>query len=171
MASAMTPLATYTFSAADSDVIFSNIPNTDVNGNTIRDLVVTFHGSFGVNRNLALRFNGDSTGSYDSVSAYGRFDSTPVSGETRNATYIYATYYQIVANEPGVASIDIFDAKVSGKRKAVITKMGSAEGSGSVELNFGKWNNTEPITSVQVHVNSFQNFNAGSTVNLYGIAG
>ena len=171
MATAMTSLATYTLPNDATGVTFSNIPSTDAHGNTIKDLVAVVHGSFDVSgRLVALRFNGDTGSSYDSLSLYGT-GTTPVSGRLDSATYMYGNWYQGVANEPFVYRGEIMDAKNTSKYKSVYSRFSSTSSGSAEEMNYGKWKSTAAITSVQIYVNSTQNFNAGTTFSLYAIAG
>ena len=171
MATAMTSLGTYTLPSAAIGATFSNIPSTDVHGNTIRDLVVIVHGEFAVSgRVVALRFNGDTGNNYDAMSGYVAA-SNPVSGRTDNFPYLFGSYFGSTANEPFVYRGEIMDAKGTSKYKSIYGRYSSTASGSSEEMNYGKWKSTAAITSVQVYVNSSQDFNAGTTFSLYAIAG
>lgn len=156
MASAMVALATTTLGSAASSVTFGSIPAT------YRDLRLVINGTATVSGNIFIRFNGDSSGSYSYVQAYGdgtSAASSSAASQTADASGVFYT-------NPGVATYDIMDYSATDKHKSNINR-GSTAGN-LVVMSAGRWASTSAITSIVVSHGS-GSYATGTTFSLYGI--
>jgi hypothetical protein len=122
-----------------------------------------------VDTNQKMRFNGDSTSSYNNHFLYGN-GSSVLSGTSGLLTAIDSyplTASNAPANAFGAFVIDMLDAFSSTKNTTVRQLSGNNV---EIQLASGLWNNTASLTSVELLANS-GNYVAGSRFSLYGIRG
>jgi hypothetical protein len=126
-------------------------------------------------RELYIRFNGDTTSSYASHRLTGN-GSTVTNGSDISKTSIELRQGVIGANQTanifGAAVIDILDFSSTSKNTTIRSLMGH-HGSANriVHLYSGFFNNTAAITSINLRTLDGVNFVAGSRFSLYGIKG
>jgi len=109
----------------------------------------------------ALRGDGSSASAQSVVQSYGEWHETGQIAGSSAATYIM-----------GVAVIDILDYANTNKYKVIRSLSGvDANGSGSVRLLSGLWNNTNAISSITFENNGAAAFTSTTQVALYGIKG
>jgi hypothetical protein len=165
--STYTALATATLSGSSSSVTFSSIPSTDLNGNTIRDLIVIFNGSGA--RYLAVQINGDTGSNYNTISLYGTGTNNGTSGVLANFGYIFASWSAATTSGIRSGSIQFVDAKANDKHKSLLIRHNDTGASGSVELNAARWANSNPITSIKVYSDSGTILGSDTTISLYAV--
>lgn len=159
-----TPIATQTFSSADVSVTFSSIPST------YTDLRIVVAGvTSAAGRTVQIRFNGDSTSGLYSMTELWGTGSTAGSNRRTGQNQIETSYQQVNFSDTNQANalIDVMNYNNSTTFKTLLARVNSASASfpGTV-ASVGLWRNTNAVTSITVIGN---NFNAGSTVSLYGI--
>jgi len=158
-----------TLATSASSVTFSSIP-TD---GTYRDLVlVSSAKSDTVGYSIRGQINGDTGSNYNRVTMYGTGSGTG-SGTT-------ASFYALAFSASGNLSTVNFDLmKIefmdysATKHKAVLSRSQNSDASfSSVDAVAHRWASTSAITSVSLFLSGAgNNFVAGSTFSLYGIAG
>jgi hypothetical protein len=156
-----TPLATVTLGSAAASITFSSIPAT------YRDLIIvtdTLNSSG--SENLKLRFNSDTSSSYNIVALRGN-------GSTASSTTLGGVYAYVDTQAYGNATnrhshiIQVMDYSATDKQKTFLSRANNA--SLAVDAIAGQWINTSAITTVRFFY-EIGNITAGSTFNLYGIA-
>jgi hypothetical protein len=121
-----------------------------------------------------MRLNGDTGSNYRYHMLYG-FNSTAVAtaaGSAQAQTRIFGVGYGTLTTYPNVGVIDIHDYANTSKNKTVRTFSGANNNTSAqseVNLNSGLWMSTSAVNSLTIF--SGVNFNAGSTIALYGIKG
>jgi hypothetical protein len=147
-----------TLASAASSVTFSSITQS------YRDLVLVVNGKAEGGTGLYLQFNGDSASNYTTIKMIGEA-SGPFSGSQTltftNAGYMFSTQ--------SLNTMQIMDYSAVDKHKTVL-------GRGNVSNTFvgaaaARWPSTAAITQVRLFMDSGRNFQIGTTLNLYGIAG
>lgn len=157
-----TPIASVTLTSATSSVLFNNLPTTG-----FRDLVLTFQASTTA-AGVGVRFRPNSdAGNASSVYMYGVNAST-VASSTASVMDIFYTD----ATTPYSGTLQIMDYARTDKHKTALIRSGSGSSTnGSFVWAFAhRWASTAPITSFEL-VTSSSTLTAGSTFNLFGIAG
>ena len=147
-------IETTTLSSSASSVTFSSITQD------YRDLVLVVDKPSGDIR-TSLRFNSDTSSSYDLVSAQGDGSSTASYKSTQ--TYIWAPLFNSGGDVRSLVIFNIMDYSQTDRHKAVLSRYGAA--SSRVAMDAGRWANTSAITSIQV----LPTLPAGSILSLYGI--
>lgn len=152
-----------------STTLTSAVSSFDITGfaSTYKDLVLeVFIPGLSGNSGVGLRFNNDSTnGNYQMISY--------TSGGTLLNSYdsarvAYATTFG--ASVPGMIQMNIMSYASSAVRKITDFRT-SGHTTTWDEGGIATWRSTSPITSIKVLTTSGTNFNTGTIVNLYGIAG
>lgn len=167
---AMTALGSSRLSANASSVTFSNIPSTDANGSAITDLYVSFSGTFTTSRYLAIQFNSDTGGNYNTQAYYAN-TADHIAGQVSNFSYFFASYYGSQSNAIRSGLIHIMDAKAADKHKTVLMRHNATgDSNAAVEMMAGRWANNNAITSIKVYVDSGANFASDTIISLYGVA-
>lgn len=165
--STYTPIATTTLGSAAATYTFSSIPST------YTDLVIVIQVTDATASNrtdVQMRYNGD-TGNNYSVTVMG----APTGGSTNSqrSSNISATTIGMQTNEIATIITQIQNYsntttyKTNLSRTNVVTVSGGAADY-PVGAFVGLWRSTAAINSVTIF--SGQNFTAGSTFTLYGIA-
>lgn len=154
-------IATVNTSAA-TGASFTSIPST------YKHLQIRYSSTRSVANEMAMRFNADGGNNYSLHYAVGDGSSASASGAAMNNSRTY------VGNDgtstiPVVGVIDIFDYTSTNKLKVHRTLSGvDKNGSGSVFMFSGAWNNTAAITQIDI-------FPGSGTITgsfaLYGIKG
>lgn len=168
------PTATYdliasnTLTSQASSVTFSSIPST------YRDLVLVVQGRSvdGTNDNFVLRFNGDTGSNYNYTWGEGYGNLNTYAASSLSATWIILGQAYSVADPDygGMTLVNLFDYAQTDKHKSFLARSGNPKETFGVSMFAGRWVNTTAITSITV-LSTFSSFKAGTTYNLYGIAG
>ena len=162
---ALTPLATYTSGSTDTFINFANIPTTDANGNSIRDLRLIYDWpSTTGDHYTRIRVNSNSGSIYRS-SELSQFNNN-VGCYSRLSDYIYPN--GPYGSAGGACFIDILSYSNTDTHKMFLSQS-SLESSAHVYA----WNikTTSPISSIQIDLTGGGTFNGGYIFSLYGIAG
>lgn len=154
-------LATQTLGTAAASVTFSSIPST------YTDLFIEVVGKNTTNGAACkIQFNGDTGSNYSTTWLEGNSGGAS-SGRNSNDTSGFV-YYNGGANTNNwsTANVNIQNYNNSSVYKTVITRFGNIAQTGAY-VNL--WRSTAAITSITLNAIT-ENFQAGSTFNLYGIA-
>jgi hypothetical protein len=166
-------MPTNTYVALDKVTISGSSTNT-INFNSISsaytDLVLvtdlTTTGA-GASYYCLMRFNSDSGANYSLTNLSGD-GSTAISNRNTNQTGVYTSYAQITNPDRVISNINIQNYSNSTTFKTTLVRSNSV-GQTSVSTMVCPWRNTNAITSITL-TTSANNFGAGSTFSLYGIA-
>lgn len=145
------PIASYTISSLTYSVTFANLDSV---ASGYRDLVIAINFGSSNAGDCTIEFNSD-TGNKSDVYMFGD-GSSASSGTT---SQLYAGF-----GAAGSSLIHIFDFAQTDKHKTVISRFGHS--TIGVQARAGRWASTAAITQVKL----YQDFNAGTTISLYGIA-
>lgn len=161
-ASAITALANFTVSTAQSSVTFSSIPSG------YRDLRVVITGSVSADNVIAIVLNGDTTTTnYFYVNAYAQSGST---GSQTNNSYYFGVFG---TNGPNMATLELFDYSATDKHKTALSRFYRHNASATYNDTSGmyvlRWANTAAVTSLRLDATT-STFAVGSTFTLYGIS-
>jgi hypothetical protein len=158
--------ATYTFTSIPATYKHLQIRSIGRHAAAISGSTTTF-----------LRFNSDTSGSYDYHFLRGDGSAVQAYGYANNSsTEIYNSliYNSSTAGAYGAAIIDIHDYSSTTKNKTVKYFSGSdantASSSFQVVIGSSLWRNTAAISGIQIYTGG-ANFVSGSTFALYGIKG
>lgn len=156
--SAFVPLATTTLASSSATVTFSSISGA------YRDLriVVSCQAMSGTGV-MAMQFNTDTGSNYSYVGMYA--EASPGS-ESATTTFIKSSVSNVTSNE--LLTVDVMDYSATDKHKTALLRVGNA--SANLAAYAGRWANTAAITSVKLYHTGTNQFGAGATVSLYGIA-
>lgn len=160
--STYTPIATTTANGSISTYTFTSIPST------YTDLVLVCNTSTAASYNLnVLVGNGsiDSGANYSDTYLIGD-GSSATSGRHSNANAIQTSYSN--ANALGNQIIQFFNYANTTTYKTIISRASQAGTNASAYV--GLWRSTSAINQIQVLATGSNNFTAGSTFTLYGIA-
>jgi hypothetical protein len=149
-------------SGGASSVTFSSIPSTY----THLQIRCSVMGNTGISS--FMQFNGDTGTNYVWHTVYGN-GSTASSNSGTSQTGILANGFNqgFSTTYPTVAVIDILDYANTNKYKVTRNLNGQDwNGSGSIDLASGLWQNTAAINSITIYTSSFTNY---SSFALYGI--
>jgi hypothetical protein len=155
-------IATVTVGAGGSSTLtFSSIPATYSH---LQIRVLAQNGN--TDKNLGIRFNGDTATNYSRHLLYGTGASALA---TADVTVAYVDAYISPTGGFGAAVVDILDYANTNKYKTTRALGGyDANGSGWMTLTSGSWRSTVAINSITIYAfaNSFAQY---STFALYGI--
>lgn len=160
------PLAQFTASGGETSVTFSSIPTTDVNGETLRDLVLLIAGTASANASTAIEFNGDSNSNYGFVTAYGDGLGSVTSSENASQTRLTQQY---LFTNPTANRINIFNYSNTDRYKTVLTHWGTP--ANGVQIAAEIWRSTAAINSLTFSLLGGATMNAGTTVTMFGLVG
>jgi hypothetical protein len=162
MAVTYEPLATLTLGSAASTITFSSISA----GYT--DLVLILNGGSASPEDIALQFNGDTTGTYSYGAAHGNGSSVAAGRENSTASLaVTSGAYQ--TNEFNHNNIIFINGYSDTNFFKTVYSRGNNTTTSS-EMICGMWRSTSAINSIRIFGrNSGHNFLVGSTFNLYGI--
>lgn len=157
-------LATVTLGGSDSDIVFSNIPQT------YRDLVLVFNGKNSTTGadSVIVRFNSDTGSNYANVRLVGTGSSATSYSDTSNGAYIGISTN---SSNPFVITTQVFDFSATDKHKTLISRC--SQDNGWVTNHHARWANTAAITSISIlpPAGSSWTFSTGAVFSLFGIAG
>jgi hypothetical protein len=163
--SAWTPLANITLGSATTTVTFSSISSAH------RDLVLIVRGGNSSSNYYQVRFNGDSSGSYNWLSMFRQGSSSIFSNGAANATRIL---FGINGNSSALGSsigrLEIFDYATTNKHKQVILRNDDIDNNSTGELTAYRYAQTTAITSIEIVATSSTTMPTGTTIALYGVA-
>jgi len=155
-----TPLANTTLSSAASSVTFSSIPAT------YRDLVVVVVAEGSTTLQGRIRFNGDTSSSYDYVRMSGSGSAATTATATNNSSGFISAIAQATTTGALQMNINIMDYSTTNKHKTTISR--ANQSANGTEAFANLWKNSSAITSVQI-LTSTGNWASGSTFALYGV--
>jgi hypothetical protein len=155
-------IASTTLATSSSSVVFSSLPQN------YRDLVLVMSVALSPAGDVHLRFNSDTGSNYSMVYAFGFSGGVGSTSET--ASYLSTTYYGGASTTIGehAGLVQIMDYSATDKHKPVLSRQNRANS--GVDFNAARWANTSAITSILVFHASGRILQAGTTLNLYGIA-
>jgi len=169
----MEPIATNLLSSGVADFTFTNIPQ-GYKHLQIRFIARTARASF-QDDNMAMQLNGDTGTNYAYHQLSGEGSAASASAVTTNADMRVGRLTAATANAAnfGVGVIDILDYSNVNKFKTLRTLSGNEfNGSGTITLFSGLWQNTAGITSIRLFSQTgSNNLQANSRFSLYGIRG
>lgn len=153
-------LANLTLSSGDSSITFSSIPAT------YRDLVLVVSGSSTLGGFFAMKVNASATG-YSRVAMAGNGSTT--TSYTGGSTEFIDTGFAIGANNSFVHIANFMDYSATDKHKTVLVRGNTPQNTANQPIAAGafRWANTNAITSIEVFMGN--NFDSGTTFDLYGI--
>lgn len=153
-----TPLATISLTGTDSEIVFSNIPNT------YRDLIIIASGqSTAANANILARFNSDSGSNYSWVYMGGDGSST-FSGSSSGTSGDWGNF----PNAQSVSVFQIMDYSATDKHKTTLVRSNTAS---TYAIAYAeRWASTTAITSISLTISGSGNsFASGTILSLYGV--
>lgn len=155
------PIATFTASGGESSVTFSGVPSN------FRDLVITFDAyPTAGDSSINVAFNDDTaTANYPAVYMYGT-GSTYAAG-TLNSNGIQTAY--MASGGKSHISLQIFDYSATDKHTVTLARQSDIDG--WVAAWSGRWASTAAVTKINISFAQARTWNAGSTINLFGIEG
>lgn len=153
------PIANTTVSSPVTSVTFSSLPQG------FKDIVLVVNGTNSGGSQTRLRFNGDSSASYEftSLRANTGGTGTQVFNNQTGILWDWTAPMEEMAMSVGT----IFDYSSSDKNKMVLNKAGTYYGVG---LQGNRWRNNSAINSITIYVNG-GSFFTGTTFALYGLVG
>lgn len=151
------PLATVTLGGSDNEIIFSSIPAI------YRDLVIVIAGSATGATSPSIRFNNDAGSNYNN----NRMFANPSTFNSQSFTDTYGSVGFMNTDQSNVR-IQILDYSTTDKHKIAIGRNANVD---TVRLEATRWANTAAIHTVSVRMDGAQNYNTGTVMSLYGIAG
>jgi hypothetical protein len=158
-------LATVTLGSSSSSVTLSSIPGT------YRDLVLISQASvLADSTGIRFRFNGDSGFNYPGVFMESTSFEGPQGGLTNTNRISTSTRINELTTNPHNYILQIMDYSASDKHKVALLRSNGGLYPSSVNASCSRWANTSVINSINISPNA-SSFAAGSTFNLYGIAG
>lgn len=165
MPATYTAIATSVLSSASGSITFSGIPQT------YTDLVLVIQGAASTDITIRLRFNGDTTSSYNRT-YFGSYNGGNSSGSDGGATSFYAS-------DPGTAfgtnnaatilHIQNYTSSAYHKSMLMLTTGQDTYQSVGNFISGGIWANIAAITTMQIFIAGGYTFNAGTVLALYGI--
>jgi hypothetical protein len=154
-----TPIARTVFDVATANLTFSNIPQsyTDL-------VIVATYANTGGQTDSNLRFNGDSNNNYSKIQMYG---TGSAAGSNAQSNWSNFGGFGYVGTTLSNTICNIMNYSNSTTYKTIIVR--SNDTAGLTMANIGSWRSTAAITSITIDFDN-NNFTAGSTFTLYGIA-
>jgi hypothetical protein len=153
-------------SGGQSSITFSLIPST-FSHLQVRGIARRSSG----NTNTIVRFNSDTGNNYAAHYLIGNGSSVSAGGES-SVSRFYFDVLTASATSYSAGVMDILDYANTNKYKTARTLSGiDLNGSGSVWLASGLWQNTAAIVTVTLSLESGANFEQYSSFALYGIKG
>ncbi len=162
------PLGTVRLSTTSSEVVFSNIPASTTEQNFKDLVVVTRMISNGGDGLVGVQFNGDTSNTYVNLLAYGEAPST-TGGSVSTRTYLLSSITSVETSNPTSSQFQVMDYTATNKHKTALIRINRH--SGDTSMVAGRWPSSNAITSVRFYFTGTGQFAAGSTFNIYGIAG
>jgi hypothetical protein len=159
-------MATPTYDLIDSVTLASTVSSLTFSSITqdYRDLVLVLCPIAASSvAGTTVQFNDDTGGNYSGIGMYGT-GSTTARFQSTNLTSVIAADNRV---ESSVNVAQIMDYSATDKQKTIlITKSNAAD---SAMAGLSRWANSSAITVIKIA--AANSFAAGSTFNLYGIAG
>jgi hypothetical protein len=169
----MEPIATTLVGGtAVSSITFTGIPAT-YKHLQVRYLARTSRSAG--SEDLIMQFNSDTGSNYSTHYVLSAGSGTPAAGGASTQTFMYiptTTSSTATTSIFGVGVVDILDYANTSKYKTMRALGGEdRNGSGTVALESGLWQNTSTISAVTLKTISSNNFVEYSRFSLYGIRG
>jgi hypothetical protein len=156
-------IATFTGTGSSGSISFTSIA-ADWN-----HLQLRLYGKADDAVGIYLRFNSDTGSNYAWHRLYGNGSTATAAGYTSQTRI--AAIGDFDTTNPFSAVIDILDYKNTNKYKTVRLLSGTDKnGSGSIALYSGLWQNTNAITGIEIYL-SAGNYTTATKYALYGIKG
>jgi uncharacterized protein YfaP (DUF2135 family) len=160
--STYTPIATTTASGSQNTITFSSIPST------YTDLVLVTQTSYSANGvSLGMKINSDGSSSYSYTYLLGD-GSSAASGTSGSISTGMAFAYVATAGQIDISIGHIMNYSNTTTYKTAIIRSNNA--SNRVQANVELWRSTAAINRLDIATNAGDNYAAGSTFTLYGIA-
>lgn len=157
-------LDSVTLSSGATEVTFSSIDQN------YRDLILHYEVTTTGADSALVEFNGDSTSTYSTV-VMRTTGSTPFSG-TINQSRVYLGVAISYLDGPGTQTMQIMDYSATDKHKSGLVRQNLIySGGGATAAAAFRWPSTSAITSIRIYNGAGNNFQAGGTFYLYGVAG
>lgn len=161
-----TLISSSTLNTTTATVTFSSIPST------YTDLFLVVNPLSTNNRDVILRFNGDTGSNYSItfMSGFGGGSPSSSTGRTTNQGFMYADYYGPSNLTQSIRQINIMDYANTTTHKTALMRSSNPATypSGGVDILVGLWRSTAAINTVAVSL-SADSFLTGSVFKLYGI--
>lgn len=155
------PIYTTTLASAASSVLMAGIPQD------YRDLVLVAETKISSGGgDLALRANGATT-NYSQVVMRGN-------GSTAASFTVATTYLRMSVNDPAsgekhLLQADLMDYSATDKHKTILSRSdNAADSTGAIASRYAS---TSAVISLELFMQTGTNFDAGTTVSLFGILG
>jgi hypothetical protein len=163
MAKTYEPIATTTLGSAAASVTFSTISGayTDL------VLVMSIRGSSDIESDIGMQLNSDTGSNYSMQRIYGQGASAG-SDRTSNSTSI--NFGRQGGDSFALNIMHLMNYANTTTYKTILNRSGHAGTSSIVLANVGLWRNTAAISTITLIQTGAQNYKAGSTFSLYGIA-
>lgn len=153
-------IATITLTSSASSVTFSSIPQD------YRDLIVVARFFYDTSNTYTLyELNNQAQSGSLYTNVFMDTFSGPTSGNSIGNIFEY--HKTVTSSTPIQAQMNLLDYSATDKHKTSLIRFGEASGS-MVGAYATRWANTAAVTSLVLKTNS-GNFQAGSTIAIYGI--
>jgi hypothetical protein len=162
MAITYEPIATTTLGTAAASVTFSTISGayTDL------VLVMNIRGSSDVESDIGMQLNSDTGSNYSMTRIYGQASV----GTDRNSNSTSINFGRQGGDSFALNIMHLMDYANTTTYKTILNRSGHAGTSSIVLANVGLWRNTAAISTITLIQTGAQNYKAGCTFTLYGIA-
>ena len=162
MARTYEPISTQTFSGSQSTLSFTSIPQT------YTDLICVVSG--GASAAPFIRLNANSTAQYSSTRLLGTGSAEQTGLRARADGAPNDTRMEIGAGVSADIPLNVFHVFNYTNTTTLKTVLCRADGvSSAVSIQAGLYNSTAAITTIEIGNTNSANFDAGSTITLYGI--
>jgi hypothetical protein len=160
MALTYEPIASTTLGTGAATIDLASIPTT------YTDLKIIFTGITASGDTLEMRFNNNSNANYSRVRVSGDGSATATG---RNAVQTRFSIGDIYSTQPFFIECDVMGYAGSNRKTMLYTHSLDRNGNGEIIKGACLWNATAAITEVNFFTASANNFNAGTTISVYGI--
>ena len=162
MAKTYEPIATTTLGSAAASVTFSTISGayTDL------VLVMSIRGSSDIESDIGMQLNSDTGSNYSMTRIYGQASV----GTDRNSNSTSINFGRQGGDLFALNIMHLMDYANTTTYKTILNRSGHAGTSSIVLANVGLWRNTAAISTITLIQTGAQNYKAGCTFTLYGIA-
>ena len=157
------PLASFTLSSAQTDVVFTNIPNT------YKHLQIRgIYKSSASGMQLACYFNNTTPSTwFHEIAGSGSGNATAYAS---NGSYIGIGYAE--QNQFSAIVMDVLDYANTNKNKTVRTLTGiDNNGSGYIFMRSSTWPSNNAVSEIKISTTGANNFTQFTSFQLYGIKG
>ena len=155
-----TPIATTTLTGTDTEILFSNIPNS------FKDLVLISNFRFSTAGGVVIQCNSDTVGPYPIQTLYST--GTTVLSHYENYSASQLSYYvSFDQNYPGAFLIHFMDYSATDRHKNFICRASSVHNSGTC-ITAGRYASNSAISSFKIYSGT-RLFQPGDKFSLFGI--